>query len=114
MILYASQGIVTSLFEIIKELRSGYKKYVWIGSDAWSGRTVKSSVQDVAVNALTVQPEVRTVPAFDEYFQRYSSYELNCHSDHITYYQNFRNAKICVKLGMSKALLVRMHIFIYM
>ena len=73
VILYASQGIVTSLFEIIKDVGRGYKKYVWIGSDAWSGRTVKSSVQDVAVNALTVQPEVRTVPAFDAYFQRYTS-----------------------------------------
>ena len=33
---------------------------------------MKSSVHDVAVNALTVQPEVRIVPAFDEYFQRYT------------------------------------------
>lgn len=69
VILYISQGIVTSLFERIKRLRSDYEKFVWIGSDAWSGRTVKPSVQDVAKNALTIQPEVRKVPDFDKYFK---------------------------------------------
>ena len=69
VILYTSQGIVTSLFEMIKA-RGDYGKFLWIGSDAWSGRTVKSSVQNVAESSLTIQPEVRKIPEFEDYFKR--------------------------------------------
>ena len=70
VILFTSLDIVNSLFGLIKITHSNPDTFTWIGTDAWSGRTVHPSVQDVAENSLAVQPEVKHIPEFESYFKR--------------------------------------------
>lgn len=55
-------------------LRAAYRrnlssKFVWIGSDAWSSReSVAEDNSNILEGALTVQPLVRQLEGFDDYF----------------------------------------------
>ncbi|XP_052759954.1 metabotropic glutamate receptor 3-like [Mya arenaria] len=65
VILFASDDIVESVFSVTSDLNLK-NRFRWVGSDAWTGRTVRSS--QVAEGAIGVQPKIVKVPDFDKYF----------------------------------------------
>ncbi len=47
---------------------------IWVGSDAWSGRTsVTDGYEDVVRGAVTLQPLAARIQDFDRYFTRSQS-----------------------------------------
>jgi hypothetical protein len=42
-------------------------KYIWIGSDAWTGQYLVGGVK----HALGIQPKIEVIKEFDDYLNRY-------------------------------------------
>ena len=71
VILFISQDIVEALFDLINTYDVTYNNFIWIAGDAWTGRHVKPSIRNVIKNAVGIQPMIKSIQAFDEYFTAY-------------------------------------------
>lgn len=67
--LFAQQDLSNALFDIVYD-RGLKDKFVWVGSDAWSGYTVTAKHPIVVDSALGVQFQKQMVEEFDNYFRK--------------------------------------------
>ncbi|KAL4221390.1 hypothetical protein ACF0H5_019648 [Mactra antiquata] len=67
-VLYTIDSIANTIFEIASSMNGG-DRFIWVGSDGWTGKTINTKGMKIANNALGIQPKTKVVPDFDKYFE---------------------------------------------
>lgn len=65
VILFVSSKIANNIFTIVNDFDLT-DKYIWLGSDAWTGQDLVSGVK----HAFGIQPKIEDIEEFDEYLNR--------------------------------------------
>nr|APC26117.1 metabotropic glutamate receptor type 3 [Homarus americanus] len=66
VVVFAEKQVALRLLETVR-LRGQQNRFLWLGSDGWSSSSLMN-VEAVAEGAISVQPLIRSLPGFDEYF----------------------------------------------
>lgn len=69
IVVFAQHYQSNALFDIVYD-RGLKDRFVWVGSDGWSGYTVTAKYPIVADSALGVQFQNKKVEEFDNYFRK--------------------------------------------
>ncbi|XP_038075805.1 metabotropic glutamate receptor 2-like [Patiria miniata] len=68
VILWALDESADKFFKALGRANAVHK-FIWIGSDSWSGRQLSTfGNEDLVEGAITIQPMSAPIPAFDDYF----------------------------------------------
>lgn len=84
VVLFASEDIARAIFTLVNERRLE-NKFVWVGSDAWTGRKMDPDIEHVPASAIGVQPKIEEIKEFDTYFEGLTP-QKNLHNPWFTEY----------------------------